>query len=56
MRPCAPSRAHLAVKKDLRGKRQQISSLMLRPGRIFPARRCDALRRAGLAERIDGGH
>src|SRR5208337_522815 len=27
------SRARLAVKKDLQGKRQQISSLMLRPGK-----------------------
>jgi transposase len=26
------------VKKDLQGKRQQISSLMLRLGRIFPGK------------------
>jgi transposase len=32
------SRARLAVKKDLQGKRQQISSLMLRLGRIFPGK------------------
>jgi len=30
------SRARLAAKKDLQGKRQQISSLMLRLGRIYP--------------------
>jgi transposase len=30
------SRARQAVKKDLQGKRQQISSLMLRLGRIYP--------------------
>ena len=39
MRPCAISRAPiLAVKKDLQGKRQQISSLMLRLGRIYPGK------------------
>src|SRR6202162_3211047 len=32
------SRARLAVTKDLQGKRQQISSLMLRLGRIFPGK------------------
>ncbi len=32
------SRARLAVKKDLQGKRQQISSLMLRLGRIYPGK------------------
>jgi len=32
------ARARLAVKKDLQGKRQQISSLMLRLGRIFPGK------------------
>src|SRR6202158_2191759 len=32
------SRARQAVKKDLQGKRQQISSLMLRLGRIFPGK------------------
>jgi hypothetical protein len=36
MRRCAISRARLAAKKDLQGKRQQISSLMLRLGRIYP--------------------
>jgi hypothetical protein len=30
------SRARQAVKKDLQGKRQRISSLMLRLGRIYP--------------------
>ena len=33
------SRARLAAHKDLKGKRQQIISLMLRLGRIYPARR-----------------
>ena len=32
------SRARQAVKKDLQGKRQQISSLMLRLGRIYPGK------------------
>ena len=32
------SRARQAVKKDLKGKRQQISSLMLRLGRIYPGK------------------
>src|SRR6202011_3689000 len=32
------SRARLAAKKDLQGKRQQISSLMLRLGRIYPGK------------------
>jgi transposase len=32
------SRARLAVKKDLQGKREQISSLMLRLGRIYPGK------------------
>ena len=36
--PCAISRARQAVKKDLQGKRQQISSLMLRLGRIYPGK------------------
>ena len=31
-------RARQAVKKDLQGKRQQISSLMLRLGRIYPGK------------------
>src|ERR1700741_368171 len=39
MRPCAISqRARQAVTKDLQGKRQQISSLMLRLGRIYPGK------------------
>src|SRR6476659_2519598 len=33
------SRARQAVKKDLQGKRQQISSLMLRLGRIYPGKK-----------------
>src|SRR5579859_7618913 len=33
------SRARQAVKKDLQGKRQQISSLMLRLGRHFPGKK-----------------
>lgn len=32
------SRARQALKKDLQGKRQQISSLMLRLGRIYPGK------------------
>jgi len=32
------SRARLAAKKDLQGKRQQISSLMLRLGRCYPGK------------------
>ena len=32
------SRARQAVKKDLQGKRQQISSLMLRLGGIYPGK------------------
>jgi len=32
------SRARLAAKKDLQGKRQQISSLMLRMGRCYPGK------------------
>src|SRR5262249_26769242 len=32
------SRARQAVKQDLQGKRQQISSLMLRLGRIYPGK------------------
>jgi transposase len=32
------SRARQAVKKDLQGKRQQISSLMLRLGRVCPGK------------------
>ena len=32
------SRARQAVKKDLQGKRQQISSLMLRLGRVYPGK------------------
>ena len=30
--------ARQAAKKDLQGKRQQISSLMLRPGRAYPGK------------------
>src|SRR5437867_13290535 len=33
------SRARQAAKKDLQGKRQQISSLMLRLGRIYPGKK-----------------
>ena len=33
------SRARLAAKKDLQGKRQQVSSLMLRLGRIYPGKK-----------------
>jgi hypothetical protein len=33
------SRASQAAKKDLQGKRQQISSMMLRLGRIYQGRR-----------------
>jgi transposase len=33
------SRARQATKKDLQGKRQQISSLMLRLGRIYPGKK-----------------
>jgi transposase len=33
------SRARQAAKKDLQGKRQQISSLMLRLGRIYQAKK-----------------
>ena len=33
------SRARLAAKKDQQGKRQQISSLMLRLGRIYPGKK-----------------
>jgi len=33
------SRARLAAHKDLKGKRQQISSLMLRLGRIYPGKK-----------------
>jgi transposase len=33
------SRARLAAKKDLQGKRQQISSLMLRLGRYYPGKK-----------------
>ena len=33
------SRARLAAKKDLQGKRQQISSLMLRLGRCYPGKK-----------------
>src|SRR5262249_33104245 len=33
------SRARLAAKKDLQGKRQQIISLMLRLGRIYPGKK-----------------
>ena len=33
------SRARQAVKKDLQGKRQQISSLMLRLGRYYPGKK-----------------
>ena len=32
------SRARLAAKKDLQGKRQQISSFMLRLGRVYPGK------------------
>jgi hypothetical protein len=33
------SRARLAAHKDLRGKRRQIMSMLLRPGRIYPGKK-----------------
>jgi len=52
------SRARLAANKDLQGKRQQISSLMLRLGRCYPARKASAWsawsRRS--ARRFPNGH
>ena len=47
------SRARQAVKKDLQGKRQQISSLMLRLGRIYPGKTTSVTgphEMAGIAE------
>jgi transposase len=39
MRRCAISRAREAARKDLKGKRQQVSSFMLRLGRHYPGKK-----------------
>ena len=49
------SRARLAAKKDLQGKRQQVSSLMLRLGRIYPGKKtwCPAHMRWLLSQKLE---